>query len=64
MIVDAMLTLPKNRKKQDEMSPSTETVKPVKCLPKLTFKKTIRSAGKSDNRQMPTTAVSKTDSEK
>jgi len=64
MFVDAMLTLPKNRKKQDEMSPSTETVQPVKCLPKLTFKKATRNAGKSDNRQIPATAVSKTDSEK
>ena len=60
MFVDAMLILPKRRKKQGEMSPSAETVKLVKCLPKLTFKKAIRSAGKSDNRQIPATAVSKT----
>ncbi|WP_274427760.1 hypothetical protein [Desulfosarcina sp. BuS5] len=46
------------------MSPSTETVKPVKCLPKLTFKKVTRNAGKNDNRQIPATVVSKTDSEK
>ncbi|WP_274428053.1 hypothetical protein [Desulfosarcina sp. BuS5] len=46
------------------MSPSAETVKNVKCLPKLTFKKATRNAGKSDNRQIPATAVSKTDSEK
>ena len=46
------------------MSPSTETVQPVKCLPKLTFKKATRSAGKCDNRQMPATAVSKQAMEK
>jgi hypothetical protein len=42
------------------MSPSAETVKNVKCLPKLTFKKATRNAGKSDNRQIPATAVIKT----
>ncbi|WP_157487511.1 hypothetical protein [Desulfosarcina sp. BuS5] len=60
MIVDAMLTLPKNHKKQGEMSPSAETVKLIKCLPKLTFKKATRNTGKSDNRQISATAVSKT----
>jgi len=46
------------------MSPSAETVKNVKCLPKLTFKKAAGNAGKSDNRQIPATAVSKISSEK
>ncbi|WP_157487491.1 hypothetical protein [Desulfosarcina sp. BuS5] len=46
------------------MSPGAETVKPVKCLPSLTSKKATKNAGKSDNRQMPATAVIKTDSEK
>jgi len=41
-----------------------KTVKNVKCLPKLTFKKATRSAGKSDNRQIPATAVIKTGDEK
>jgi len=35
-------------------------VKIIKCLPKLMFKKATRSAGKSDNRQIPATAVIKT----
>jgi len=61
MIVNAISRFyPKSRKKQGEMSPSAETVKNVKCLPKLTFKKATRNAGKSDNRQIPATAVSKT----
>ncbi|WP_274428062.1 hypothetical protein [Desulfosarcina sp. BuS5] len=46
------------------MSPSAETVKLIKCLPRLTFKKATKNAGKSNNRQMPATAVNKTDSEK
>ena len=39
--------------------PNAETVKLVKCLPKLTFNKATENAGKSDNRQIPATAVSK-----
>ncbi|MBL0702320.1 MAG: hypothetical protein JJV91_02440 [Desulfosarcina sp.] len=42
------------------MSPSAETVKLVKCLQKLTFKKATGNAGKSDNRQIPAAAVTKT----
>jgi len=42
------------------MSPSAETVKNVKCLPKLALKKATENAGKSDNRQIPATAVIKT----
>jgi len=46
------------------MSPSAETVKIVKCLPKLTLKKATRSAGKSDNRQIFATLLAKQAMEK
>ena len=45
------------------MSPSAEIVKNVKYLPKLTFKKATRSAGKSDDRQVFATPVGKGNSE-
>jgi len=45
------------------MSPSAETVKIIKCLPKLTLKKATENADKSDNRQIFATPVGKGNAE-
>jgi hypothetical protein len=44
--------------------PNAETVKLLKCLPKLALKKEAENADKSDNRQIFATPVSKTNIEK